>query len=90
MDDRLDTVCKKCGVGGGWSGPVYKRFMAQPGNPQRRDWLEFTCKSCGYVRTEPTKDAPLGPPPPETDTGGIIDDTPRFVRWLRPWFSGKG
>lgn len=48
-----------------------------------QDVLVFTCLTCGYQRSEPTKDAPLGPPPaPDAsrDTGMQLHNSPSWLR----------
>ena len=47
-------MCPKCGSVEGWEGPRYQR--RQPGAGER---LLFACYGCGYMRAEPTKDAPV-------------------------------
>lgn len=65
MSESLsDLVCVKCGGQAGWEGPTYVHVAyvilekgQQP--PQTAmEWLMFRCKTCGYERQEPTKDAP--------------------------------
>jgi hypothetical protein len=68
-------TCPKCGSEAGWSGPVYKHWLAQGYDciPTRfGEHLDFTCVVCGYVRSEPTLDAPpptpLAPPEPPANS----------------------
>jgi hypothetical protein len=52
--------CPKCGAG--WSNGAFGGHYGDPFSGPRfkredsREFLEFTCKECGYVHTEPTKD----------------------------------
>jgi hypothetical protein len=66
--------CPKCGSLEGWSGPIYRHaplllaLRAPTARPLVRlyvsDSLVFTCRTCGYERSEPTKDTPPPPFPP--------------------------
>lgn len=57
-------TCPKCGSDAGWSGPKYKTYFSLDGPP--REWLLYACDTCGYTRSERTKDAPSPPPPENT------------------------
>lgn len=79
--------CPKCGSDKGWDGPVYQPADFIPGYrefPSR--WidprLKFTCRTCGYSRTEPTKDAP---PQPEVDVTVLRSPATPKKWWRWPW-----
>lgn len=59
-------MCPKCGSEAGWTGPTYKSdvWSTVGYGLIRKECLSFICVTCGYQRTEPTKDAPPSPPPP--------------------------
>lgn len=66
------TPCVKCGSVLGHDGPKYRLavYYVDEFTLRNKELLDFTCRMCGYVRSEPTHDTPANPPPPE-DIGGI-------------------
>lgn len=80
-------MCPKCGSDRGWLGPKYKatEFTGGPGIGCRwaSEALLFTCQSCGYVRSEPTMDAPMPLPPPlDTDPGTQVPSPTAGWSWM--------
>lgn len=73
-------TCDKCDSNEGWIGPRYRslvfayNFGTAPVTAV--DWLEFTCKTCGYIRKEKMKDYRTLPPI-------VVEEKPksRFMRW---------
>ena len=55
--------CQKCGSVAGWNGPEYVAgywvggFSDEGGGFSVGDRLKFACRTCGFERTEQTKDA---------------------------------
>jgi hypothetical protein len=78
--------CVKCGSVIGWDGPKYAGHTLSDGH----EWFEsigrlvFECRTCGYKRSEPTKDA--SPDPIIQNRAYDVlpsDDAP--VRWWQFW-----
>jgi predicted nucleic-acid-binding Zn-ribbon protein len=63
--------CPKCGAKDGWSRPKYGSTIDVQAHgrclvPSRREFLDVSCRGCGYTRRLPTFDAErTAPPPPD-------------------------
>lgn len=74
-----EIACVKCGSVAGWKGPVYRLqlYAVGYGTEFRQECLEFTCLTCGYMRSEPTKDAPPETVLTEVALPVMEEETPR-------------
>jgi predicted nucleic-acid-binding Zn-ribbon protein len=95
MDDQYQA-CVKCGSVGGWDGPVYMSSTnistrISGGRPAMaydyvyHEWLSFTCRTCGYVRAEHTRDYQE----PERAPVQVIEppSKPKYSWWFHAWRS---
>ncbi len=76
--------CRKCGNDDGWTGPIFERTpRVEPDGFYSLERLQYECKTCKYIRYEPTRDEaihdprltltgpqriPDRPPPPDPST----------------------
>lgn len=70
----VEPACPKCGSSQGWTGPEYgcTKYEIRGGDILLgREWLAFTCKTCGYERRERTNDYVEPPPPKVVETTGL-------------------
>jgi predicted nucleic-acid-binding Zn-ribbon protein len=71
----MEGSCPKCGSTTGWNGPTYGRmpFFVTSVQIDNKEYLAYTCVTCGYEKRMPTKDSrtPI-PPAPELDPGVTV------------------